>query len=105
MIFFDKCQCTEPTSLGHGLLPNQDIADTPEEEVAVGLIGPWTASIPYGDMEFFALMCIDTTRNLATMLLLVLSMPSFLGFLIQFKSSMTMGESSLVLPFNTFYIC
>ncbi len=60
----DKCQQAKPYSPGHGSLPNRDIAGAPWEEVAVDLIGPWPASTPYGTVEFFALMCIDTTTNL-----------------------------------------
>ncbi len=34
----------------HSLLPDQDIAGAPLEEVAVDLIGPWLASTAHGSM-------------------------------------------------------
>ncbi len=43
---------------------HRDIAGAPWEEVAVDLIGPWAASTPHGDTEFFVLPCIDTTTTL-----------------------------------------
>ena len=60
----DKCQHAKPSGPGHGLLPDQDIAGAPWEEVAFNLIDPWPASIPHGPVEFFALNCIGTTTNL-----------------------------------------
>ncbi len=111
----DKCQQANSSGPGHGLLPNQDIAGAPREEVAVDLLGPWPASTPYGTVEFFTLTCIDTTtnlleiaqifNNLVTMLLPVLSTPGSLSTLNLCKSSMIMGESSQDFPSNSCYTC
>ncbi len=60
----DECQQAKSSGPGHGLLPNQDIAGAPWEEVAVDLIGPWPVATPHDTVEFFALTCIDTTTNL-----------------------------------------
>ncbi len=60
----DECQQAKPSGPGHGLLPNQDIAGFPWDEVAVNLIGSWPVSMPHGTVEFFTLTCINTTTNL-----------------------------------------
>ncbi len=60
----ENCHQAKPSGPSHGLLPNQNIADTPGEEVAVDLNGPWPVSTPHGTVEFSALTCIDTTTNL-----------------------------------------
>ncbi len=59
-----KCQQAKPNGPSHSLLPSRDISGAPWEEVAVDLIGPWHASSPYDDVEFFDLTYIDTTTNL-----------------------------------------
>ncbi len=61
---FNECQHAKPSGPGHSLLPEQDVAGAPWEEVAVNFIGPWPASSPHGIVEFFAFTCIDTTTNL-----------------------------------------
>jgi hypothetical protein len=40
----------------------------PYEEVAVDLIGPWTAKVNGRQVEFNALMCIDTASNLVELI-------------------------------------
>ncbi len=47
-----------------GLLPECNLTNTPWYEVAVNLIGPWTAKTDQFNGEFCALTCIDTTTNL-----------------------------------------
>ena len=47
-----------------GLLPEHDLTNTPWYEVAVDLIGPWTAKTDHFNGEFYALTCIDTTTKL-----------------------------------------
>ncbi len=64
VLLVTKCQQAKPSGPGHGLLPGQDIAGAPWEEIAVDLIGPWSASTPHGTVGFFALTCIDTITNL-----------------------------------------
>ncbi len=111
----DKCQYAKPSGPGHDLLLNYGNAGAPWDEVAVDLIGPWPVSTSHDVVEFFALTSIDTTTNhvditrnnllnLVTMLLLVLSSPGVLGILDQSKS-MTMEESSQVIPFNSCHAC
>ncbi len=97
------------------LTSNQNIACAWWAEVTVDFIGPWPASIPHNDIQFFALTCINTTtnlvelakivKNLAITLLIVLSMPDSPSTQNQWNSSMIMRENSLVLPANTFYRC
>ncbi len=84
-----------PSSPSHGLLPDQDIAGAPWEETAVDLTGPWPASTSHGTVEFFTLICSDTTTNLVKITLLpILSIPGSLGILDQCRSFMTREESS-----------
>ncbi len=47
-----------------GLLLDCDLTNTPWYDVAVNLIGPWTAKTDHFNGEFYALKCIDTTTNL-----------------------------------------
>ncbi len=47
-----------------GLLPGLDLTNTLWYEVAVDLIGLWTAKTEHFNGEFYALTCIDTTTNL-----------------------------------------
>ncbi len=47
-----------------GLLPEHDLTNKPWYEVAINLIGPWTAKTGHFNGEFYALTCIDTTTNL-----------------------------------------
>ncbi len=47
-----------------GLLPECNLTNTPWYEVAIDLIGPWTAKTDAFNGEFYALICIDTTTNI-----------------------------------------
>ncbi len=47
-----------------GLLLERNLTNTPWYEVAVDLIGLWTAKTDHFHGEFYALTCIDTTTNL-----------------------------------------
>ncbi len=47
-----------------GLLSDRDLTNTLWYEVAVDLIGLWTAKTEHFNGEFYALTCIDTTTNL-----------------------------------------
>ncbi len=46
------------------LLPEINLTNKPWYEVAVDLIGPWTAKTDHFNGEFYALTCIDTTIHL-----------------------------------------
>ncbi len=47
-----------------GLLPEHDLTNKPWYEVAINLIGPWTAKTGHFNGEFYALTCIATTTKL-----------------------------------------
>ncbi len=60
----DFCQCVEIPPKGMGLLPEHNLTNTPLYEVAINLIGLWTAKTDHFNGEFYALTCIDTSTNL-----------------------------------------
>ncbi len=56
-MYIEQFKCNEyqhakTSGPSHGLLPDQDIADDPQEEVAVAIIAPWPATTPQGIVEF-----------------------------------------------------
>ncbi len=57
-------QCFKIPCKGMELLLEHDLTNTPWHEVAVDLIGPWSAKTEHFNGELYALICIDTTTNL-----------------------------------------
>ncbi len=53
-----------------GLLPECVLTNTPWYEVAINLIGLWTAKTDHFNGEFYALTCINTTTNLVDLTLI-----------------------------------
>ncbi len=60
----DFCWHVKIPCKGMGLLPECNFTNTPWYEIAVDLVGPWTAKADQFNGEFYALTCIDTTTNL-----------------------------------------
>ncbi len=60
----DFCQCVKTPCKGMGLIPEHDLTNTLWYEVAVNLIGLWTAKADHFNGEFYALTYIDTFTNL-----------------------------------------
>ncbi len=60
----EYCQRAKIPRKGIGLLPDRDLTNTLLYEVAVDLMGLWTAKAEHFNGEFYALTCIDTTNNL-----------------------------------------
>lgn len=60
----DACQRYKLSGPGYGLLPERNIRETPWDDVAVDMIGPW--NVPIGDrtVQFKALTIIDPVTNL-----------------------------------------
>ena len=66
-----KCQdsqCNKTPGRGFGLLPKREVWIAPWEEVAVDFIGPWTIKVNGRQVEFNALICIDTVSNLVKLI-------------------------------------
>ncbi len=59
----DFCQCDEIPCKEMGLLPERNLIKIPWYEIAVNLIGQWTAKTDQFNCDFYALTCIDTTTN------------------------------------------
>ncbi len=47
-----------------GLLPENDLTNTPWYKFTIDLIGPWSAKTEHFNGEFYTLTCIDTITNL-----------------------------------------
>ncbi len=60
----EYCHRVKIPCKGMGLLPECDLTNTPWYEVAVDLIGLWTAKTDHFNGDLYALTCIDTTTNL-----------------------------------------
>ena len=60
----DACQRHKLNGRGYGLLPERNINETPWQDVAVDLIGPWKIPIHNKVCEFNALTSIDPVTNL-----------------------------------------
>jgi hypothetical protein len=58
------CQKHKLAGLCYGLLPKQEKQIASWEEVAIALIGPWKVKVNGGQVEFYALTCIDMSSNL-----------------------------------------
>jgi transposase InsO family protein len=60
----DACQRYKLSGPGYGLLPERNVRETPWDDVAVDMIGPW--NVPIGDriVQFKALTIIDPVTNL-----------------------------------------
>ncbi len=80
-------------------------------QVAIDLIGPWSAKFEHFSDEFYALTCIDTTTNLVELTCIDtksndviegnLNKPSWLGIIYQYTSSMTKMENLEDMPLTT----
>ena len=64
----DSCQRNKLSGRGYGLLPERNIRETPFDDVAVDLIGPWKVDIGNQEVEFKALTCIDPVTNLTELI-------------------------------------
>ena len=64
----DHCQRHKLDGPGYGLLPEREQQESPWDEVAVDLIGPWKLEVNGQEVEFNALTCIDPVTNLAELI-------------------------------------
>ena len=64
----DHCQRHKLDGPGYGLLPEREQRESPWDEVAVDLIGPWKLEVNGQEVEFNALTCIDPVTNLAELI-------------------------------------
>jgi hypothetical protein len=62
------CQKHKLAGRGYALLPKQEVRIAPWEEVAINLIGPWKVEVTGQQVEFNALICIDTASNLVKLI-------------------------------------
>ncbi len=62
------CQKHKLTGRGYGLLPKWEVQIAPWGEVAIDLIGPWKVKVNGRQVEFNALICIDTALNLVKLI-------------------------------------
>jgi hypothetical protein len=57
---FKDCQKHKLAGPGYGLLPEQEVWTALWEEVAIDLIGSWKVKVNSQQVNFDALICIDT---------------------------------------------
>ncbi len=62
------CQKYKLASRGYGLLPERQVRIAPWEEVTIDLIAPWKVKVNGRQVEFNALICIDTALNLVELI-------------------------------------
>ncbi len=60
----NDCQQHKLEGKGYGLLPERELRSEPFQEVAADLVGPWKINVQGKEIEFKALMIIDTVTKL-----------------------------------------